>query len=422
MKAIIISIGDELLIGQTVNTNASWIAQEINKIGIQICEVITVADSKKHIIDTIKRARQDADIILITGGLGPTNDDVTKNALCKYFKSKLILNKTILKDVKNFFEKRNRILTEKNKTQALVPHNCIPIRNSLGTAPGMWFETSPLIPLRKERGGKQIFVSLPGVPFEMKAMVKDFVIPQLKRRFRLPIIIHKNILTSGIGESFLADKIKSWEDELPTNINLAYLPSLGMVKLRLTIEGNDRQKLNKEINLQIIKLKKLIAEYIFGYDDETLETVIGNILKKKKTTVATAESCTGGSIAHLLTSVAGSSAYYKGSVIAYNNDIKISVLKIRLKTIEQFGAVSEQTCKEMLQGILKKFQTDYAIAVTGIAGPGGGTKDKPVGTVWIGVGSEKKFITKKYLFPFSRMQNIEQTTVTALNLLRKILK
>lgn len=429
MLSTIISIGDELLIGQTLNSNASWMAQELNKIGVNVVEMLTVADEKVKIIDVLDRAKKKSDLILITGGLGPTKDDLTKQSLCDYFGAKLILNETILNDVKNLFQKRGLPLTELNRGQAMVPDKCTPIRNYLGTAPGLWFEkevkiaenSSPQMKSSFPTANCLLIISLPGVPFEMKAMISDFVIPEIKRKFKLPVIIHKNILTAGIGESFLADKIKDWENNLPQYIKLAYLPSLGIVKLRMTTCGEDEKKLHAEINSQVEQLKTIIPEYIFGYDDDTIVNAIGKLLKEKNATVATAESCTGGFLAHLITSIAGSSDYFKGSIISYSNDIKKEVLEVKKETLEKFGVVSEETCKEMLQGVLKIMKSDYAISITGIIGPTGGTEETPVGTVWVGVGTQSGFITKKFQFPFTRLQNIEVTAVNALNLLRKFL-
>ena len=410
MQAEIINIGDELLIGQVINTNASWIAEQFNLTGISINRITVIADEKESIINALNNAALQADIILITGGLGPTNDDITKKVLCDFFDSKLILNKDVLDDIQTYFHKRKFEVTSLNQQQAEVPDKCIPIRNYNGTAPGMWFERN-----------NKIYISLPGVPFEMKALISDYVLPEISKRFKLPVIIHKTILTQGVGESFLADKIINWENNLPEYIKLAYLPTPGLVRLRLSAKGNDKNILSKSIEDALNSLQTLISEYIYGYDEETLEEIIGNLLKQTSSTIATAESCTGGYIASRITSVPGSSAYFKGSIVCYSNEIKIQELNIPEQMIINHGAVSCEVAEAMAQSIRRKFDTQYSIAVTGIAGPDGGTNEKPVGTVWISIATPSTIISEKFFFGDNRERNIQRTCITALNRLRKII-
>jgi len=409
MNVEIISIGDELLIGQVVNTNASWMATELNLSGFNVNKITTISDEKQAIIQSIDEAFASSDIILITGGLGPTNDDITKYTLCEYFDSKLIFDQESYENINKLFALRGFVITELNRKQAEVPDKCKVIINNNGTASGMWFE----------KDGK-VLISMPGVPFEMKAMMSDYVIPELTKNNKSKIV-HKTILTTGAGESFLADLIKDWEAYLPEHIKLAYLPQAGIVRLRLSAYGFDKSKLEEEIEVHIQKLNKLIPELIFGYDDETLQSVIGKLLKAKGKTLATAESCTGGYIAHLITSIAGSSEYYKGSVVSYANEIKTDVLGVKQDTLIKYGAVSEQTVTEMALGAIAILNTDYAIAISGIAGPDGGTDEKPVGTVWIAIANGQNVITKKFQLGNNRGRNIKLASNAALNMLRKAL-
>jgi len=410
MKAAILTIGDELLYGQTVNTNAAWMGDHLAQIGIRVYEALTVSDEEQHIIDGLNRVKDAGDLILITGGLGPTNDDVTKKALSKFFGVGMKMNHVILAALEEFFSKRGLPMLENNRQQAMLPENCIALKNTKGTAWGMWFQ----------EGGK-VFVSMPGVPYEMKQIMHDEVLPKIKKTFQLPVIIHKNILTAAIPESFLSEKLTQFESELPPDIKLAYLPSAGNVKLRLTTAGDDRMMLEDRINEQVKKIKAVAGKYIYGYDNDVFEAAAGKILLGQKKTISTAESCTGGYIAHLITSVAGSSDYFKGSVVSYANEVKQNVLGVKAETLERFGAVSEQTVTEMVKGVITKLNTDYAIAVSGIAGPGGGTAEKPVGTVWVAVGSSANVKTRLYSFPGSREQNIEWTAVVALEMMRRFL-
>ena len=410
VNASIITIGDELLIGQVVDTNSTYMAQELNKAGIAVKRRVAVGDSAEGITNALDEESNHSQIILITGGLGPTSDDITKPLLCKYFNGKMIVNEDALQNVKYLFNKVfKREATEVNLKQAEVPDICTVIQNKRGTAPGMWFE----------KNGK-IFISMPGVPNEMQGIMEE-VIPKLKSKFELPVIIHKTLLTAGIGESMLADVIKDFEAALPSNIKLAYLPNYGMVRLRLSSSGYDKAAIEKDINSQFETLKNLTTEYLVTDEDEPLEKVIGKILSANNKTLSTAESCTGGYIAHLITSHPGSSKYFKGSVVSYDNDVKENELNVSSNTLKAHGAVSEEIVKEMLTGILVKLKTNYAIAVSGIMGPDGGTQEKPVGTVWIAVGNKIKQQTLKLNLRFDRKRNIQMTAQNALNLLRKFI-
>lgn len=407
MTAEIITIGDEILIGQIIDSNSAWMAQQLNFIGIKVKQITSVSDSQTHIMEALDAAIKRADIILMTGGLGPTNDDLTKPTLCKYFNTGLRFDETAYRDIEALFKQRGREVTPLNRLQAEVPENCKTIYNKNGTAPGMWFE---------ERG--KIFVSLPGVPFEMKAMMTETVLPWLTGKFKLPPVIHRTILTQGIGESILADKIKEWENALPVNMRLAYLPSVGMVRLRLSAVG-EKEKMLTEINSQIEKVLPLIDKYIFGFDDDTLQSRVGDELRKRNATLVTTESCTGGYVAHLITTVPGSSAYFKGGIVSYANEMKEEVLHVSADTLKKYGAVSEETVKEMAGHAQKIFKTDYALATSGIAGPDGGTPEKPVGTVWIAVATPEKIITRKLQLGNKRLHVIEVAAQSVLHLLLK---
>jgi nicotinamide-nucleotide amidase len=405
VKADILNIGDELLIGQVINSNAAYIGAELSKIGIAVHRIIGISDDEVEIISVLDESLKNVQVVIITGGLGPTNDDLTKQALSKYFKSQLVFNEKVYEDIKRLFMDRGREVKPVNKMQAEIPAAAKPVFNKLGTAPGMWFE--------KEN---KIIVSLPGVPYEMKAMMAEQVIPSLVSSLKRPAIIHKTIHTIGVSESLLAEKIKPWEDQLPDNMKLAYLPSLGCVRLRISAAGNDEVK--HGVEEQINHLKILINDYIFGYDDDSLEKIIGEKLSALNQTVATAESCTGGYIAHLITSVPGSSRYYMGSVVAYDNEVKKNVLKVNEEDIKTFGAVSEQVAYQMAMNVKKILKADFSISVTGIAGPGGAAIEKPVGTVWIGVSTPVRTFTKHFLFTHNRERNIRLSGIFGLNMLR----
>jgi len=410
MKAEIITIGDELLIGQVIDTNSAWMAEVLNLSGIKVAQITSISDSREHILAALKEAETHADIILMTGGLGPTRDDITKTTLCEYFNTKLVFNQEAFDNVDRIFRARGYNLTLLNRAQADIPGNCTALLNENGTAPGMWFE---------ENG--KIYASMPGVPFEMKGIMTTHILPRLQKLTQTTIV-HRTILTHGVGESFLAAKIEAWETALPGFIKLAYLPQPGIVRLRLTGSGPDREQLETVINERVDALYEIIAEYVFGEGDETLEQVTGDLLKASGYTMATAESCTGGYIAHLITSIPGSSAYFKGSVVAYSNDIKENVLGVSHRTISKHGAVSEETVFEMAAGIIKQFKVNCAIAVSGIAGPEGGTNEKPVGTTWICVLTPKGAETRKFTFGEHRGRNIRRAALAAIDMLRKQLK
>jgi len=408
MTAEVITIGDEILYGHITDTNTQYISEELSKIGIRTVRKSAVGDTEEAILQILAEASSRADIILITGGLGPTKDDITKHTIAKYFGVGLVTHQPTLDQVTDFFTRRGREMLEMNNRQADVPTNAEVLLNKLGTAPGMWIAHE----------GK-VFISMPGVPFEMKHIMQTSVIERLKQHFELPVIVHKMVHTVGLGESFLAEKIRDWEDNLPKHIKLAYLPSLGIVKLRLTAIGASSMELNNAIEHQIGKLTPLIPDYIFAYNAEgRLEAAIGRMLLHKNLTISTAESCTGGYLAHLITAVAGSSVYYKGSVIAYANEVKMALLDVKEETLAQYGAVSEQTAIEMAENVRKKLKTDVAIATTGIAGPDGGTDEKPVGTVWIGFAAGGKSFAKRYVAGTTRENNTRLFSLYALNLLR----
>ena len=405
--ASIITIGDELLIGQTIDTNSAFMAQELNKIGIWVHRRLAIGDVWKDIWQSLDEESKLSDIILITGGLGPTADDITKPLLCQYFGGKLVINEGALNNVKTIFEKLNRPLIDRNLKQAEVPDVCTVLQNKRGTAPGMWFE--------KE---EKIFVSMPGVPNEMKGMMLLDVLPQLQKKFQLVPIVHRTLLTAGIGESFLAERINEFENSLPTNIKLAYLPNYGMVKLRLSAVANDTKTI-AELEALFDMLKQLVADVMVIDEDISLQEALGKLLKAKNRTMATAESCTGGYIAHLLTSIGGSSAYFKGSIVSYDNEVKKNMLNVSGETLQTAGAVSEDTVVQMIKGVIENIKSDFAIAVSGIMGPDGGSAEKPVGTVWIAVGNKEKVRTHLFHFRFDRQRNTELTANNALNMLRK---
>jgi nicotinamide-nucleotide amidase len=408
MKAAIITIGDELLIGQTIDTNSAWIGAELSNAGFDVGRITSVHDRKEDILNVLREAEGKTDVVLITGGLGPTSDDITKPILCEFFNTRLVTDNEVLRMIEEMMARRNFPMNDKNRLQAEVPESCRVLKNTSGTAPGMWFEKDGTI-----------YISMPGVPHEMKYLMTEHVLPELKKRFTSQTIVHKNIMTYGTFESRLAEILEGFEAGLPCNIKLAYLPAAGVIKLRLTGIGSDRNNLSKLINEQVQKLYRIIPQFIYGEDEVSLETVIGKLLTAGNMTVSTAESCTGGEIAHLLTSVAGSSVYYKGSVIAYANSVKTELLGVAENVIEKEGAVSEDTVKEMASGARNLFKTDYAVATSGIAGPDGGSEAKPVGTVWIAVASEKEVVSEKYVFGNDRLTNIKRFSLAALNFLRK---
>ncbi|MCF8372982.1 MAG: competence/damage-inducible protein A [Bacteroidales bacterium] len=410
-KAEIITIGDEILIGQIVDTNSAWMAQKLNEIGIQVVQISSISDDKQHIIAALDEAQQRADIILISGGLGPTNDDITKLTLAEYFNSTLIENKEALDKIKDMLDKRGIAISKINRDQALVPHNCTPISNYYGTAMGMWFEKS----------GK-IIISMPGVPFEMKGIMEREIIPRLSKLAGDFHIVHKTLLVLGYPESILAQTISSWEDNLPEGLKLAYLPSPGKVRLRLSMTGRDEVFILKTLSEEIEKLEKIIPDAIVNDDEAPIQESLGNLLRQAGKTISTAESCTGGKIAHYITSVPGSSDYFKGSIIAYSNETKENILGIKHESLLKYGAVSKAVVEEMAVGARLLLKTDYAVATSGIAGPGGGTEEKPVGTTWIAVSSSKQLVSEKFIMGDHRERNIEKATITALDMVRKIIE
>ena len=427
MKAEIITIGDELLIGQVVDTNSAWIGQQLNLAGIEVQRINSVSDQQKAIVEALDESLSRATIVLITGGLGPTKDDITKLTLSQYFNAPLVHNEQVYKEVEAFFKKWGREVSPLNRKQAEIPSNCQPISNKRGTAPGMWFQlpTANTDLANGNTAQPKIVVSMPGVPHEMKAMVENEVLPRLKQLYKLPIIVHKTILLQGIGESYLSEKISEWEDNLKAaNIKLAYLPATGKVRLRLTSKGENREQLISQIDEQIEKVLPLINNYIYGYEvygqkEPSIEEIVGQALKNNQATISTAESCTAGYISHLLTRLPGSSAYFKGAVIAYANETKENSLGVQPQTIATYGTVSQQVVEEMAANVKQLLKTDYAISASGVAGPDGGTPETPVGTVWIGIATPSRVVAQKFQFGGNREQNIQLTADTALNLLRK---
>jgi nicotinamide-nucleotide amidase len=405
MKSAILTIGDELLIGQVVDTNSSWMSQQLNFAGIIVSEKVSIGDDATAITKTLKRLLDEVDFIFITGGLGPTKDDITKHTLAAFFEDVLVMHESSLDNVKRIFKNAGREINAVNIQQGMQPSKARIFINHNGTASGMCFEK-----------GNKVVVSMPGVPFEMKAMMLNQVIPMLTQRFQKVNIIHKTICTQGIGESFVAEKIEDIESSLPKNIQLAYLPSVGQLKLRLS---GYESATEKEINEYADKIVERISENVFGFGDALLQQVIGELLKQEGKTLSTAESCTGGYIAHLITSISGSSSYYKGSVIAYSNDIKIKQLGVNERSIEEFGAVSKQVVEQMALGVMKITGSDFAIATSGIAGPDGGSAEKPVGTVWIAVAGKDEMFSKDFKFGDNRERNIVRASLTALSILRR---
>ncbi|MEN9570956.1 MAG: hypothetical protein RL172_2187 [Bacteroidota bacterium] len=421
IQASIITIGDELLIGQVVDTNSAWMAQALNKAGIKVIRRVAVGDVWDDIWDALEEESRHADIILITGGLGPTADDITKPLLCKYFNGKMQVNNDVLAHVSYLFEQVfKRPLTERNKKQAEVPDTCTVLPNKRGTAPGMWFEKQYTLAPSAEQVSK-IFVSLPGVPHEMKGLMTDEVIPALVRRFSLPHIAHRTLVTFGIGESSLADLIQGFEETLPAHIKLAYLPNYGLVRLRLTTAGYHAADVEAEMDARFATLQTLVKPYLVTNTDDTMENVVAKLLLARGQTLSTAESCTGGYIASLITARPGASAYYNGSVVSYSYQAKQDMLDVSNQTLQTEGAVSEAVVLQMAKGALHHLKTDYTIAVSGIMGPDGGIADKPVGTVWVAVGNSQQLVTKKFHFRFDRERNITLTAMNALNMLRQFM-
>lgn len=409
MDCALITIGDEILIGQVTDTNVVWISARLNRIGVEVGEMVTIPDEPGRIRAALDRYMGTYDLVIMTGGLGPTSDDRTKQALADYFDSPLVTVPEVLERITAFFRERGRTLIDSNIRQADVPEACIPLTNKHGTAPGMWFE--------KEN---TILVSLPGVPYEMRGLMDEEVLPRIQKQVEVPRVVHRTIMTQGVPESYLAVLLKEWESSLPDCVSLAYLPRPGIVRLRLTVSGRCAGESEQILQVIISKLQEIIPQHIFGYDDISLEQSLGGLLKERGLTVATAESCTGGNIARLITSVPGSSAYFTGSVVAYNNSIKTGVLNVDQALINRHGAVSREVVENMAVGVQDYLGTETSIATSGIAGPDGGTEDKPVGTTWISVSYGEKTHSRKFQFGGTRERIITQASYTALQLLRRL--
>ncbi len=410
MNVQIITIGDELLIGQVIDTNSAWMATELNLLGMQICKIVTVSDELKAIQDALKDATESADVVLMTGGLGPTKDDITKKAIADFLGVGLEFDQTTYDRILRLFEKFGRSTTPAHKEQCYMPAGVTLLTNKMGTAPGMYFDI-----------GNTVLCSMPGVPYEMKSIMNEELLPILKKRFPGKAIEHRTVLTVGEGETRIAVRIEKFVEALPDYIKIAYLPGLGAVRLRLTGKSDDKEALGETMDNLQAALQQEIPEFVFGYGKTKLEEAVGQLLLEKKKTLTTAESCTGGHLAHSLTSIPGSSGYFHGSVVAYDNRIKENVLGVQKATLEQYGAVSEQTVREMVAGALKVMETDLAVATSGIAGPGGGTPEKPVGTIWLAAGDKNRIVTEKLQLGKDRMLNIKYTSVKALDLVRRFL-
>lgn len=410
METEIITIGDEILIGQIVDTNSAWMAQKLNEEGIHVRQISSISDDPDHIEKTLTEAGKRVPLVLITGGLGPTRDDKTKSAICKFFNTKLIEDPLALDNIIRLLGNRGININQLNREQALVPETAIVLQNEMGTAPCLW--------LKKVN---TVYIFMPGVPFEMKNLMEREVLPAIRKEFKTSPILHRTIQIFGIAESLLAEKIKNWEDSLPDYVNLAYLPSPEGIRLRLSARGKEKSFLETAFETKISELAEIIPEYIIGFESDTLAEVTGKLLKNKELTVSTAESCTGGFVAHSITSVSGSSAYFKGSVVAYSNEIKTQLLGVEKKLIDENGAVSKEVVEAMALNCRKLFGTDYAVATSGIAGPTGGTDMKPVGTVWIAVAGPGEVISKVYNFGNNRERNIIRASQTALNMLRLLM-
>ncbi len=410
MHATIITVGDEILIGQIIDTNSAWIGEKLNLLGISIRKIISVGDDREDIKAALKDGFENSEIVLMTGGLGPTKDDITKQCIADFLHVDLEFSEPTWDRIRRFFERLERKTTEAHRQQCYMPKSAELLENKMGTAPGMWFEKNGVI-----------LISMPGVPYEMKYLMENEILPRLQKRFNAFSILHRTILTVGQGESRIAEMIRDFEDNLPAFVKLAYLPNLGRVRLRLSAQGNDKHELESVLLEKGNELKALLPEYVYGEEKDQLEEIVGKMLLERNLQLATAESCTGGYIAHQITSVPGSSAYFQGSVVSYANAVKQDMLGVKETTLIEHGAVSEATVKEMVQGVLKVIPADIGIAVSGIAGPGGGTPEKPVGTVWMAVGNKDKIETQKWQLGKDRLLNIKYTGTQALNMLRKFL-
>jgi nicotinamide-nucleotide amidase len=410
MKASIVTIGDEILIGQIVDTNSGFIAKSLDKIGVEVREMLSISDSREHILDTLSKLQNTVDLVIITGGLGPTKDDVTKKTFCDYFEDELVVDESVLTHVTELIEGYfKRKITQINKDQALVPSKATVLHNQYGTAPGLW--------MKKEN---TVFVSLPGVPFEMKYLVENEIVPKLVKEYERPYILHKTILTYGQGESLVAERIEEWEDSLPAFIKLAYLPAFGKLRLRLTARGTDKKMLEETISEYVISLDAIIHDIIVGFEeDETIEVILGGMLFNQKATLSTAESCTGGKIAELIASVPGASGYFKGSVVAYASEVKINVLGVPESLIQEHSVVSAEVAKVMALNVKRLLKTDYAIATTGNAGPTKGDASADVGTVFIALATPNDIIVEMFNFGQPREKVIDRATVKGLEMLLK---
>jgi len=410
MKVSILTIGDEILIGQVIDTNSAWMGQRLNAIGAEVEKTVSVKDTRASIEDGLRVAAEGVDIVLMTGGLGPTKDDITKKVLADYFGTKMYFHEPTWERIQKLFARWGRSTTPAHREQCFMPESATILMNKMGTAPGMWFEHD-----------EKVFVSMPGVPYEMKFLMENEVLPRLQANYQSEAIAHRTILTIGEGESRIAKRIEAFDESLPKNIKIAYLPNLGRVRVRLTGRGGEQADLEALLDKKKEELVQIIPELVYGFEKEQLEEVLGKMLLDKGWTLATAESCTGGHIGHKIISIPGSSAYYTGGVVAYSNTIKNQLLHVSQNTLNEHGAVSEQTVTEMVQGALKTLGSDVALSISGIAGPGGGTPEKPVGTVWMAVGNQDKIITRKLSIGKNRAKNIEYSAVQALNLLRQFL-
>ncbi|MFN8206439.1 MAG: competence/damage-inducible protein A [Bacteroidales bacterium] len=407
MEASVITIGDEILIGQVVDTNSAFIGQQLSSIGIHVSRILSVQDKEREIVHALQHCGQESGLVLVTGGLGPTSDDITKPAICSFFDTSLVMDDLVLEHLEKLLAARGVAMNEKNRQQALVPALAQVVHNRTGTAPALWLEKDATV-----------FIFMPGVPFEMKTIITEEVLPRLKSRYSLPVILHKTVLTQGIAESHLSEKLSVFEAELPAMISLAYLPSPGLVRLRLTGRSDDRDTLVPLMESQVHKLETILGRAIYGYDNDRLEEVTGKLLVQKGKQLATAESCTGGAIAAAITSVPGSSRYYKGSIVAYSNEIKIKVLGVDPLLIEKYGAVSREVVSAMAEGVLRITGADFSIASSGIAGPDGGTPEKPVGTTWIAVSDGRHTEAILYNFGEDRGRTVTRAVHAALNQFR----
>lgn len=409
MVAEIITIGDEILIGQIVDTNSVFISQELNKIGVDVHQISSIRDDKSHILKALEEASGRADIVIITGGLGPTKDDITKHTFCEYFQDKLVKNEAVLAHVEHLFQSYIKSpISEVNRQQAMVPSKAEILHNEFGTAPGMWMQENECV-----------YISMPGVPFEMKAILTNHAIPKIQERFHRPFIVHKTILTYGMGESSIAAIIEDWEDNLPSFVKLAYLPNLGRVRLRLTAKGSDEAVLHNAIEQAIVALQPLIGDIVVGYDDENIEKVIAQLLTDKKKTLAIAESCTGGKLANLFTKMPGASKYFKGSIVPYNTNIKTTVLGVEESLIKKHSVVSTVVAEAMAVRVQKLFDADFSIATTGNAGPTKGDSDAEVGTVCIAIATPNSVISEQFVFSNHRSRTIGKAVNKSLEMLQE---